>query len=679
MIKKILVANRGEIACRIFKTAKKMGIRTVAVYSKADVNALHVKMADEAIFIGEPPAAQSYLDIDKIIEACKKTGADAVHPGYGFLSENAIFATKLAENNINFIAPPIEAIRLMGDKITSKNIAIKAGVNVVPGYNGDITDIKHAIKIAKDIRYPIMLKASAGGGGKGMRIANNEEELQEVYPLTKAEAKASFGDDRVFIEKYIVKPRHIEIQVLGDKNGNLVHLFERECSIQRRHQKVIEEAPSPFLDEFTRQEMAKQALSLAKNVGYYSAGTVEFIVDQEKKFYFLEMNTRLQVEHPITEMITGIDLVEQMIRVANGESLKFTQENLHIQGWAIESRIYAENPYVGFMPSVGRIREYAPPMLNKPTPSQNLRNDTGIESGSEISIYYDPMISKLVVSGVNRDEAIEMMRVALDHYNVDGIQHNIPFLSSIFKNQEFINGNLHTGFIEQHYPNGFQGDILTNKDLQNFAAITLYVHTKLLKRNYFDFSNLNQYLTTLYNIPWVIDFKGNEQDGHRRFFATSSHETPSLSQIVVTDESKEDVRLLKVMTSWQYGRVKIDDTYFAIQFEYNEEGYIFKWRGSEIHAVVRTPYEAEIFDMLPVKEYKNNEYTICCPTPGIVKQIFVSKDDIVMINTPLLTVEAMKMENIIRANRSGKIENIHVQIGDNIAADSLLIELKHDM
>jgi len=486
MFNKILIANRGEIACRVIKTAKKMGIETVAVYSDADAQALHVQMADEAIHIGPPAANQSYIVIDKIMEAVKKSGAQAVHPGYGFLSENSKFAEALAAAGVAFVGPPVGAIEKMGDKITSKKIAQEAGVSTVPGYMGLIADADEAVKISNEVGYPVMLKASAGGGGKGMRIAWNDEEAREGFQSSKNEAANSFGDDRIFIEKFVTQPRHIEIQVLCDSHGNGIYLGERECSIQRRNQKVVEEAPSPFLDEATRKAMGEQSVALAQAVGYTSAGTVEFIVDGDKNFYFLEMNTRLQVEHPVTELITGVDLVEQMIRVANGEKLTITQDDVKLTGWAIENRLYAEDPYRGFLPSIGRLTRYRPPMEiaagplldndkwqgDAPSGDMAVRNDTGVYEGGEISMYYDPMIAKLCTWAPTRAEAIERMRVALDSFEVEGIGHNLPFLSAVMDHPIFVEGNMTTAFIEEQYPDGFDGVDLPEADLRRIAAAT---------------------------------------------------------------------------------------------------------------------------------------------------------------------------------------------------------------
>ena len=490
MFDKILIANRGEIACRVIKTAKKMGLTTVAIYSDADAQALHVEMADEAIHIGPPPANQSYIVIDKVMEAVKRSGAQAVHPGYGFLSENSKFAEALDAVGVAFVGPPVGAIEKMGDKITSKKIAQEAGVSTVPGYMGLIEDADEAVKISNEIGYPVMLKASAGGGGKGMRIAWNDEEAHEGFQSSKNEAANSFGDDRIFIEKFVTQPRHIEIQVLCDAHGNGVYLGERECSIQRRNQKVVEEAPSPFLDEATRKAMGEQAVALAQAVGYTSAGTVEFIVDGDKNFYFLEMNTRLQVEHPVTELITGVDLVEQMIRVANGEKLSITQDDVTLTGWAIENRLYAEDPYRGFLPSIGRLTRYRPPQEvaagplleqgtwqgDAPSGEMAVRNDTGVFEGGEISMYYDPMIAKLCTWAPTREEAIEKMRVALDSFEVEGIGHNLPFLSAVMDHPKFVSGEMTTAFIAEEYPEGFEGVTLPEGELRRIAAACAAMH-----------------------------------------------------------------------------------------------------------------------------------------------------------------------------------------------------------
>ncbi len=509
MIKKILIANRGEIACRVIRTAKKMGIATVAVYSDADRNALHVEMADEAVHIGPAPSAQSYIVIDNILKAIRQTGADAVHPGYGFLSENAAFAAALEKEGVAFIGPPVGAIEAMGDKITSKKIAAEAGVNTVPGHMGLIEDADEAVKIASSIGYPVMIKASAGGGGKGMRIAWNDAEAREGFQSSKNEAKSSFGDDRIFIEKFVTQPRHIEIQVLGDQHGNTLYLGERECSIQRRNQKVIEEAPSPFLDPATRKAMGEQAVLLAKAVGYHSAGTVEFIVDGAKNFYFLEMNTRLQVEHPVTELITGIDLVEQMIRVAAGEKLSFGQDDVKLNGWAIESRLYAEDPYRNFLPSIGRLTRYRPPVEGKAADGSIVRNDTGVFEGGEISMYYDPMVAKLCAWAPDRLSAVDAMARALDDFEVEGIGHNLPFLSAVMQQQRFREGRLTTAYIAEEFPEGFHGVEPDEASARILAAVATLIHQVLQERAVQISGTIGNHRRTVAK-DWVISFGETE-------------------------------------------------------------------------------------------------------------------------------------------------------------------------
>ena len=510
MIKKILIANRGEIACRIIKTAKKMGIETIAVYSEADEYSKHVLEADESILIGPPTAAESYLSIEKIINAAKKTNSDAIHPGYGFLSENSEFVQKLSKTKIKFIGPNIEAIKIMGDKIQSKNLAIKANVNTIPGFNEVIKDNNHALSIAKNIGFPLMIKASAGGGGKGMRIVRNTKEIKDAFQLASSEAKSSFGDDRVFIEKYIEKPRHIEIQVLADQFGNVIHLCERECSVQRRHQKIIEEAPSSIISKKLRNEMGEQAKALAKAVGYQSAGTVEFIVDQKNNFYFLEMNTRLQVEHPVTEEITGIDLVEQMIRIANGEKLRIGQEDIKINGWSMEARIYAEDPIRNFLPSVGRVKKYIEPNVEK-----KVRVDAGIIDGSEISINYDPMLAKLIVKGKNRKECIDTIIKSLNSYYLRGFNNNIKFLISIFKSEKFFKGDIHTGLLDEEYKDGYNYPVPSNELLKEiFIPIASYIGYKLLQKENRNILNEKKesYVLALNKKKFSIQIKEGEKD-----------------------------------------------------------------------------------------------------------------------------------------------------------------------
>ena len=509
MFKKILIANRGEIACRVMRTAKRMGIATVAVYSDADAGALHVEMADEAVRLGPPPAAESYLLGEKIIEACKATGAEAVHPGYGFLSEREWFAKRLAEEGIAFIGPPPVAIAAMGDKIESKKLAKRAGVSVVPGFVGEIDDTEHAVRIAAEIGYPVMMKASAGGGGKGMRLAFSETDVREGFEATKREGLASFGDDRVFIEKFVVQPRHIEIQLLGDQHGNMVYLNERDCSIQRRHQKVVEEAPSPFVTPDMRKAMGEQAVELAKAVGYFSAGTVEFIAGADRSFYFLEMNTRLQVEHPVTEAITSLDLVEQMIRVAAGERLAFGQADVKLDGWAIESRIYAEDPYRGFLPSIGRLSTYRQPT------QPGVRVDTGVVEGSEVSMFYDPMIAKLITHGPDRATAIAAQAAALDNYVIGGVGHNIDFLSAVMQHPRFQAGEqVTTAFIAEEYPDGFHGAPVLEPTRHTLLAVAAALNNIAVDRANLIDNQLNGH-GAVHGADWVIRSVRNE----RRFMS----------------------------------------------------------------------------------------------------------------------------------------------------------------
>src|SRR5450631_2035715 len=541
MFKRILIANRGEIACRVIKTARRMGIETVAVYSEADRDALHVEMADQAVFIGPPAAAESYLVMEKIVEACRKTGAEAVHPGYGFLSERDSFPRALAEAGIVFIGPTPGAIAAMGDKIESKKAAAKAKVSTVPGHLGVIEDAVHAVRIADEIGYPVMIKASAGGGGKGMRIAHSTSEVAEGFGLAKAEAKSSFGDDRVFIEKFIVDPRHIEIQVLGDKHGNVIYLGERECSIQRRNQKVIEEAPSPLLDETTRRQMGEQAVALARAVNYDSAGTVEFVAGQDKSFYFLEMNTRLQVEHPVTELITGFDLVEQMIRSAAGEKLAFKQSDVKINGWAIESRLYAEDPYRNFLPSIGRLTKYRPPAEGFRVDKTILRNDTGVYEGGEISINYDPMIAKLCTWGPDRLSAINAMQDALDQFEVEGIGHNLPFLSAVMGHERFRSGNITTAFIAEEFPDGFKGVLAEGESLKDLARIAIYIHIKIERREA-DISGTTESHRRIIGNDWVVNIGG-------KTFASKAT-TESVGTQIALDGEKP----LLISSSWNPGQ-----------------------------------------------------------------------------------------------------------------------------
>ncbi|HEY8352421.1 MAG TPA: acetyl-CoA carboxylase biotin carboxylase subunit [Sphingomonadales bacterium] len=661
MFKKILIANRGEIACRVIKTARKMGIKTVAVYSDADADALHVRMADEAVHIGPPPAAESYLQIDRIVEACKKTGAEAVHPGYGFLSEKEAFCAALEKAGIAFIGPKPKAIAAMGDKIESKKLAAEAGVNTVPGYMGVIPNAEEAVKVARDIGYPVMIKASAGGGGKGMRIARSDDEVREGFQSATNEAKSSFADDRVFIEKFIEEPRHIEIQVLGDAHGNVIYLGERECSIQRRHQKVIEEAPSPFLSPETRRAMGEQAVALAKAVDYQSAGTVEFIVDRDQNFYFLEMNTRLQVEHPVTEMITGIDLVEQMIRVAAGEKLSIRQEDVKLNGWAIESRVYAEDPLRNFLPSIGRLTRYQPP-----AESDSVRVDTGIYEGSEISMYYDPMIAKLITHAPTRAEAIEAMRQALDAYYIRGISHNISFLTAIMNHPRFQEGRLTTGFIAEEYPDGFSGGTLSAEAREALAAVATLCHVADVKRQA-QISGKMEKAAPRFGADWVVTL-GDED------IPTRLHDAAERCEVLVGDS------LVPIETDWVPGRPivqgHVGGRTVSIQVDRLAEGFRVTYDGVSVRALVRTPRAAELAKLMPVKTPPDTSKMLLCPMPGLVVSIEVQEGDEIKAGQTLAVVEAMKMENILRAERDGKVVKINAKKGDSLAVDAVIMEFE---
>ncbi|MGA0615233.1 acetyl-CoA carboxylase biotin carboxylase subunit [Paracoccus sp. KR1-242] len=665
MFKKILIANRGEIACRVIKTARKMGISTVAVYSDADRNALHVKMADEAVHIGPPPANQSYIVIDKIMQAIRQTGAEAVHPGYGFLSENMKFAQALEAEGVAFIGPPSGAIQSMGDKITSKKIAQEAGVSTVPGYMGLIADAEEAVKISKEIGYPVMIKASAGGGGKGMRIAWTDQEAREGFESSKNEAAASFGDDRIFIEKFVTQPRHIEIQVLADQHGNCVYLHERECSIQRRNQKVIEEAPSPFLDEATRRAMGEQACALARAVGYTSAGTVEFIVDAQKNFYFLEMNTRLQVEHPVTELITGIDLVEQMIRVANGEPLPFAQEDLKINGWAIESRLYAEDPYRNFLPSIGRLTRYRPP-AEVADSAHVVRNDTGVFEGGEISMYYDPMIAKLCTWSPTRHEAIEQMRLALDEFEVEGIGHNLPFLSAVMDHPKFVSGDISTAFIAEEYPEGFLGAALPEAEIIRVAASAAAMHRVAEIRRTRISGRLDNHERHV-GEHWVVTVSGREFPV--RITADKQGSTVEI-----------EGRKLRVESDWLPGqslaRIAVDGAPLVMKVDRLPSGFRLRVRGAELKTYVRRPRAAELARLMPEKLPPDTSKFLLCPMPGLVVRVNVAAGDEVQEGQALATVEAMKMENILRAERKGVVKSVNAAAGESLKVDDIIMEFE---
>ncbi|MGY3550132.1 propionyl-CoA carboxylase alpha chain [Bradyrhizobium sp. USDA 4472] len=669
MFKRILIANRGEIACRVIKSARKMGIQTVAVYSEADRDALHVEMADEAVLIGPPAAAESYLVIEKIVEACRKTGAEAVHPGYGFLSEREAFPRALEAAGIVFIGPNPGAIAAMGDKIESKKAAAKAKVSTVPGYLGVIEDDKHAVRIADEIGYPVMIKASAGGGGKGMRIAHSKAEVAEGFNLAKAEAKASFGDDRVFVEKFIVDPRHIEIQVLGDKHGNVIYLGERECSIQRRNQKVIEEAPSPLLDEATRRKMGEQAVALAKAVNYDSAGTVEFVAGQDKSFYFLEMNTRLQVEHPVTELVTGVDLVEQMIRVAAGEKLALTQKDVTLTGWAVESRLYAEDPFRNFLPSIGRLVKYRPP-AEVSQDGITVRNDTGVQEGGEISIHYDPMIAKLVTHAPSRAAAIEAQATALDSFYVDGIRHNIPFLSALMHHPRWREGNLSTGFIAEEFPKGFAARVPEGEVARRIAAVGAAVDHVLGERKRQISGQLGGRVVQRERrrAVWL---------DRQEILLEVSREGEAIAIRFIDAEGKAgNAHLLQ--SAWKPGdpvwQGTIDGHFIAVQARPIANGIRLAHQGVEVPVYVWTEAEAASARLMPVTTASDSGKKLLCPMPGLIVSIAVTEGQEVKAGETLAVVEAMKMQNVLRAEQDGTVKKVHASAGATLAVDALILE-----
>ncbi|MAT52411.1 MAG: acetyl/propionyl-CoA carboxylase subunit alpha [Porticoccaceae bacterium] len=661
MFKKILVANRGEIACRVFKTAKHMGIGTVAVCSDADRDALHVQMADEFVHIGPSPSTESYLVIDKIIAACKQTGADAVHPGYGFLSENRKFAEALAAEGIAFIGPGVKAIEAMGDKITSKKIADQAGVNTVPGYTGVVEGVDHAVEIANGIGYPVMLKASAGGGGKGMRVAWNEEECRDGFERATNEARSSFGDDRVFIEKFIEEPRHIEIQVIADSHGNTLYLGERECSIQRRHQKVIEEAPSPFIDEATRKAMGEQAVALAKAVDYQSAGTVEFIVDAERNFYFLEMNTRLQVEHPVTELVTRLDLVELMIRIAAGEKLPFGQNDVKLTGWAMESRVYAEDPFRNFMPSTGRLVRYLPPEESK-----HVRVDTGVFEGGEVSMFYDPMIAKLITYGKTREEATEKMVEALDAYYIRGVNHNISFLNALMVHPRFIEGRLTTNFIAEEFPDGFSAENIVHRNPDVPVIVAAAVNQNFRERSA---AMSGQAPGLSYSAPksWKVII------GDRVAEANVLTHSKGYSMAI-------DGKPYEVITNWKRTqplfRATINEKPVCVQVDREGIHYRLFHRGAEFKALVVTPTTASLNGYMLEKVPPDLSKFLLSPMPGLLVTLKVAVGDEVKAGEELAVVEAMKMENSLRATQDGKVKEVLAEAGASLTVDQPIIEFE---
>jgi propionyl-CoA carboxylase alpha chain len=672
MFKKILIANRGEIACRVMKTARKMGIKTVAVYSDADKNALHVEMADEAVHIGESPTAKSYLVIERIVEACKKTGAEAVHPGYGFLSENRKFQEALAKAGITFIGPDAHAIEAMGDKITSKELAARAGVSTVPGYMGIIKDVAHAKQIAKEVGYPVMMKASAGGGGKGMRIARSESEVQEGFERSQSEARSSFGDDRMFIEKYVEQPRHIEIQVLADRHGNTLYLGERECSIQRRHQKVIEEAPSPFLDAKTRKAMGEQAVALAKAVQYVSAGTVEFIVDAKRNFYFLEMNTRLQVEHPVTELVTGLDLVELMIRIAAGEKIPFNQDDVRLTGWALEARVYAEDPYRNFLPSTGRLVRYIPPAETK-----NVRVDAGVQDGGEISVFYDPMIAKLCSYGKDRNEAIAVMRRALDAYYIRGVSHNIPFLASVLGKTRFEEGRLSTNFIAEEYPGGFSDKDLPAKDPTTLIAVAALIHAAHVRRAAGISGQIPRHGRRIPD-TWIVVTKSAEDKNTEHHVWVSPEQSPANGNGPASGVAKIGNTQIHVESTWTFGHPLFTGTVngapITIQVDRRGIGYRLLHEGAQVDLAVYTARQAELARLMPHKPPPDLSKYLLSPMPGLLVSLAVKEGQEVKAGEPLAVVEAMKMENVLKAERDGVVKKIHEQSGASLAVDQMILE-----
>jgi len=662
MFQKILIANRGEIACRIIKTARQMGIKTVAVYSDADREARHVELADESVYIGPAPSRESYLVINHLIEACRATGAQAIHPGYGFLSENEEFARLVEDHGIVFIGPKHEAIAAMGDKIASKKLAEQAKVNTIPGHNEAITSAEQAIEIAKKIGYPVMIKASAGGGGKGLRVAHSETEAFEGFTSCQNEARNSFGDDRVFIEKFVEEPRHIEIQILGDSFGNIVYLLERECSIQRRHQKVIEEAPSAFISEQTRKAMGEQAVALARAVKYQSAGTVEFVVGQDQSFYFLEMNTRLQVEHPVTEMITGIDLVEQMIRVAAGEKLSFVQEDIKRNGWAIECRINAEDPYRQFLPSTGRLVKYQPPAA-----SEGVRVDTGVYEGGEIPMFYDSMIAKLITHGKNREDAITKMQTALNQFVIQGIDSNIPFQATLMHHPDFLSGKFNTGFISKHFPKGFTGAHLDNDTKQLLCAITASIHLQYIRRSGHISGQLIGHAS---HVPSQLTVVIGEH-GHQEYIDIEVEADGDGDHVVV--ESQE----FDINSNWRPGQIVfeglVNNSPIVLQAQRESIFYVLTYNGITFKAMVMSRSKALLQKLMPFKAPPDMSQYLLSPMPGLLSEICVVVGQQVQVGQKLATIEAMKMENVLTAQNEGVVAQILANSGESLAVDQIII------
>eukprot|EP00735_Rhodelphis_limneticus_P012302 TRINITY_DN552_c0_g1::TRINITY_DN552_c0_g1_i1::g.10459::m.10459 TRINITY_DN552_c0_g1::TRINITY_DN552_c0_g1_i1::g.10459 ORF type:complete len:720 (+),score=280.06,sp/Q91ZA3/PCCA_MOUSE/53.09/0.0,CPSase_L_D2/PF02786.12/1.5e-76,CPSase_L_chain/PF00289.17/1.6e-41,Biotin_carb_C/PF02785.14/6.9e-38,Biotin_carb_C/PF02785.14/6,Biotin_lipoyl/PF00364.17/1e-14,ATP-grasp_4/PF13535.1/3.5e-10,ATP-grasp_4/PF13535.1/3.1e+02,ATPgrasp_Ter/PF15632.1/6.6e-06,Dala_Dala_lig_C/PF07478.8/5.7e+03,Dala_Dala_lig_C/PF07478.8/4.9 len=677
---KILIANRGEIACRVVKTARRMGIKTVAIYSEADANSFHVKYADEAVCVGPAASAQSYLNMDRVIEAIKKTGAQAVHPGYGFLSENATFVKHLEDNNIVFIGPPSFAIHALGDKIESKKLAMSANVSTVPGYVGEVNTEEEVLRISHQIGYPVMIKASAGGGGKGMRVAWNDDDARIGFRLSKQEAKSSFGDDRMFIEKFIVDPRHVEIQLMADAHGNVVYLPERECSVQRRNQKVLEEAPSVVLDRETWHKMGSQAAGLAKAVGYRSAGTCEFLVDKHKNFFFLEMNTRLQVEHPVTEAITGLDLVEHMIRVAAGEKLGIQQDKIVINGWALESRVYAEDPFRGFLPSVGRLSRYQEPS------GEGVRVDSGIKEGSEISIHYDPMIAKLITHGKDRAEAIAKQSLALDSYVIRGLRHNIPFLRAVFDSKRFQEGRLTTGFIPEEYPEGFKGKTFTPlEELSASVSGAAMYAARTLRMMQASSGKVSHF-----KIPEKFDVKvrvrkdnavAKEKDAHIATYDMTIVPKSDMTFDMTVDGQEMHVEIISLLETQlfefmvtQKGEAPHRVAIQSINRAPNT--FTIQLAGAQMDVEVRSTAQAELEKYMPVKVAADTSKLLISPMPGLVRSVAVTVGQKVFPGSELVILEAMKMQNMLKSEREGVIKAIHFKAGDTVGADEVILSME---